>query len=132
MKELAAGLASGAALLLLLVLFGIGAVAQDDGGIVLPGPTDIPTPAPTPALLTFEQVMGYQKRWEQKQEEYLKQHGWTRGTDTPGKFVFWQLTYKGIEYRLEADQALYVQRGISEENEQAALERAIEQSTGVQ
>jgi hypothetical protein len=101
-------------------------IASDD-------PKPSPTPEPTPPkLLTFEQVMGYQKRWEQKQEEYLSQHGWRQGSDTPGKLVFWQKAYKDINYRLASGQAIYVQRGISEEEAQAALERQIEQSTGVQ
>lgn len=121
----------------MLILAGLLAVsvairAQDADGIIA-SDDPIPVPEPTPPkMLTFEQVLGYQKRWEQKQEEYLTQNGWTRGTDTPGKFVYWQVTYKGVEYRLEADQAIYVQRGITEEREQDALERQLEQSIGVQ
>lgn len=110
--------------------------AQDDPVLdpVPPGTVPVPPgaePVP-PKMLTFEQVLGYQRRAEQKQEEYLTQNGWVQGSDTPGRFIFWQLAYKGVEYRLEADQAIYVQRGITEEREQDAIERQELQSIGVQ
>lgn len=97
-----------------------------------PGPTDIPTPAPTPTLLTFEQVMGYQLRWQQKQEEYLKQGGWRMDEANPGQFFLWHIEHKGVRYALGREDAIYVQARIEKDAVQAALERQIEQSTGVQ
>lgn len=98
-----------------------------------PGPTDpVPTPEPAPKLLTFEQVMGYQLRWQQKQEEYLTQGGWRMDEANPGQFFLWHIEHKGVRYALGREDAIYVQARIEKDAAQAALERQIEQSTGVQ
>lgn len=115
-----------------------------DPPIASPPLTSAPDPAPpAPELMTFSQLMGYQKRLQQKSEQYLREHGWTYDGNTPGGFFLWELTYKDKQYRMRLDDALYVQRYIDDEIAQSELEaqllksateaeRLKLQSTGVQ